>query len=269
MPAWLHIHRAQSPLIVSVPHAGLDIPDDLAAAFVSLDRARADADFHVDRLYAFARDLGATFICTSISRSVIDVNRDPSGVSLYPGMATTELCPTARFNDEPLYRDGRAPEASEIARRRTLYFDPYHAAIAAEIARLGTLHRRIVLYDAHSIVSRAPRLFEGELPQFNIGTFGGRSCAQSLTQRVAAACTDESCVINGRFKGGWITRRYGAPQTGVHAIQMELAMRGYLDEGGPWPPVWDEMRARPMQAVLRRVLGECLAFAEAPHASAD
>jgi len=260
MPSWLTLERGEAPLIVSIPHAGIAIPGDLADAYVSIESAQADADFYVDRLYAFAHDLGATVISTSISRSVIDVNRDPSGASLYPGMTTTELCPTARFNGAPLYREGCAPDAEEVAQRRARYFDPYHAALAAEVARLAALHPRVVLYDAHSILSRVPRLFEGELPQFNVGTFDARSCARTLTEHVVAACAEGSSVVDGRFKGGWITRHYGAPANGVHAIQMELAMRCYLDEDGPWPPAWNDARAAPMQVVLRNVLGACLAF---------
>jgi formiminoglutamase len=261
MTDWLNIERGEAPLVVSVPHAGLDIPTSLAPAYLSLDRARFDADFHVDQLYAFARDLDATVVRTSISRSVIDVNRDPSGQSLYPGQATTELCPTTRFDGEPLYKEGSAPGAGEITRRRATYFDPYHAALSEEIVRLRTRHSRVVLYDAHSIRSNVPRLFEGVLPQFNIGTFNGASCDPALTQHVTAACANDTHVVNGRFKGGWITRHNGAPASGVHAIQMELAMRGYLDEEGAWPPAWDAERARPLQRTLTQILAACIAFA--------
>ncbi len=263
MNDWLSVERGEAPLIISAPHAGLVIPDALAEAYVSPELARSDADFHIDRLYAFARDLGATIVRTAICRAAIDVNRDPSGASLYPARATTELCPTTSFDGAPLYRDGRGPSAEEIARRRVAYFDPYHHALAAEIVRLQRRRRIVVLYDAHSIRSRIPRLFAGELAQFNIGSFDGASCAQGLTDKVAGACAEGSCVVNGRFKGGWITRHYGAPARGVHAIQMELAMSGYLDENGPWPPSWDAARARPLQMRLMGVLAACLAFADA------
>jgi formiminoglutamase len=263
MNDWLSIERGEAPLIISAPHAGLVIPDPLGEAYVSPELARSDADFHIDQLYAFARDLDATIVRTAICRTVIDVNRDPSGASLYPGRATTELCATTSFDGAPLYRYGRAPNAEEILRRRVAYFDPYHDALAAEIARLHQRHRHVVLYDAHSIRSRVSRLFEGELPLFNIGSFDGASCAPGLTERVAEICGDASCVVNGRFKGGWITRHYGVPAAGVHAIQMELAMRGYLDENGPWPPDWDAARARPLQSTLIGVLTACLAFVDA------
>ncbi|MGQ0534164.1 MAG: N-formylglutamate deformylase [Caulobacteraceae bacterium] len=263
MNDWLSVERGEAPLIVSVPHAGLAIPYALAEAYTSPELARSDSDFHVDRLYAFARDLGATIVRTAICRTVIDLNRDPSGASLYPGRATTELCPTTSFDGAPLYRDGCAPNTEEIARRQATYFDPYHDALEAEIVRLQRRSRYVVLYVAHSIRSHVPRLFDGELPLFNIGSFDGASCAQELTDSIADVCGEGSCVVNGRFKGGWITRRYGAPARGVHAVQMEIAMRGYLDENGPWPPAWDAARARPLQTTLMGMLTACLVFVDA------
>jgi formiminoglutamase len=241
----------------------------LDGRFVSLWLATCDADWWVDRLYAFAHDLDATVISTRLSRSVIDVNRDPSGVSLYPGMATTELCPTTTFDGEPLYRPGHAPDEAEITVRRELFFDPYHGALAEEIARLRARHGAVSLYDAHSIRSVVPRLFEGELPTFNIGTNSGSSCDPALTARVEAVCdaSGRSRVTNGRFKGGHITRRYGRPAAGVHAIQMELACRGYMAEPAgrvapeTWPAPFDPKTAAPMAATLRTVLQACLEFA--------
>lgn len=259
---WLSISPGEAPIIVSIPHAGTDVPEDIRSSLLSLELAQHDADFFVDRLYAFASDFGATIIRTSMSRTVIDVNRDPSGQSLYPGQATTGLCPETGFDGASLYKSGMEPDGAEIARRRACFFDPYHEALSSQISRLRSVHSRIVLYDAHSILSQVPRLFEGELPQFNIGSFDGRSCAPSLTEGVASACSAHSTAVNGRFKGGWITRHYGDPENGVHAIQMELAMRGYLDEAGPWPPVWDASRAARLQPVLRDVLSACLDFAK-------
>jgi N-formylglutamate deformylase len=261
MNDWLTIARGDAPLIISVPHAGTHIPEDIMPALSDQLLAIGDADFYVDKLYQFAIQYGATIITTSISRTVIDVNRDPSGVSLYPGQTTTGLCPTERFDGTPLYHDGRELDESEIARRRGLYFNPYHAALHAEIDRLCAMHGRVVLYDAHSILSHVPRLFPGELLQFNIGSFDGKSCAPALTDAVSRACGD-SQIVNGRFKGGWITRHYGAPARGVHAIQMELAMRGYLDEAGPWPPIWEPTRAAPLQATLANIITACLHFAK-------
>jgi formiminoglutamase len=264
------VRRGAGPLIVSIPHAGTDLPPHLEGRFVSPWLATRDADWWVDRLYAFAEGLDATVIATALSRSVIDVNRDPSGASLYPGQATTELCPTTTFDGEPLYRRGHAPDAGEIAIRRQLFFDPYHGALSEEIERLRGRYGAVVLYDAHSIRSVVPRLFDGELPVFNIGTNSGASCDPALTLAVEAACaaSNRPRVTNGRFKGGYITRRHGAPHAGVHALQMELACRGYMREpaGAPsedtWPPPFDPDIARPMTATLNDVLQTCLDFAE-------
>ncbi len=270
--SWLAIHRGDAPLIVSLPHTGTAIPPEIEARLVSPWLARKDADWRVDRLYDFATDLGATVIRTAISRTVIDVNRDPSGASLYPGQTTTELCPTTTFDGEPLYRDGQAPDEAEINRRRAAFFDPYHAALTSETARLRQSHQRVVLYEAHSIRSLVPRLFDGQLPQFNLGTNSGGSCDRGLTMAVETACDASglSRVTNGRFKGGWTTRRYGQPAQGVHAIQMELACRGYMDDPieaptpDAWPAPYRPDQAAPMRAVLGEVLSACIAFARPP-----
>jgi formiminoglutamase len=173
--AWLTVSRGEAPLILSLPHTGLDLPDVLEARLISPWLARKDADYWVDRLYDFAHELGATVVRTAWSRTLVDVNRDPAGVSLYPGLATTELCPTTTFDGEPLYSTGEAPPDPEIADRRAAAFDPYHAAISTEIARLRARHARLVLYDAHSIRSSVPRLFDGVLPHYNLGTNDGAS----------------------------------------------------------------------------------------------
>ena len=267
---WLTVRRGMAPLLVSIPHTGTVIPDDIEARLVSPWLARVDADWWIDRLYDFAGDLDATVVHTAVSRSVIDVNRDPSGVSLYPGQATTELCPTTTFDGTPLYRTGERPSAGDIENRRHLYFEPYHAALSTEIGRLIGEHERIVLYDCHSIRSLIPRLFEGMLPIFNIGTNDGASCDRTLTRLVEEICdaSGHQRVTNGRFKGGYITRRYGNPSGGVHAIQMELACRGYIDEvPGPiaepdWPVPYDEDYAAPIRASLRQVLAAAIAYAQ-------
>ena len=266
---WLEIARGDAPLIVSLPHTGTGIPADIQARLVSPWLGRRDADWWVEQLYGFAADLGATTVRTAMSRTVIDVNRDPTGASLYPGQAVTELCPTATFDGEPLYRQGAAPQDAEIAARRTRWFAPYHRALNAEIVRLRARHGAVVLYDAHSIRSRIPRLFDGELPHFNIGTNSGLSCDPRLTAAVERACDASrfTRVTNGRFKGGSITRGHGRPDTGVHAIQMELACRGYMEEpsGAPtpesWPPPFDPARAAAMTRALTGVLEACLAVA--------
>lgn len=266
-PDWLHVWRADTPLILAMPHGGTSIPAALADRHVSPWAARRDADWHIAELYADLAE--ATIVATDISRSVIDVNRDPSGASLYPGQATTELCPTTDFDGAPLYRDGAAPDAAEIAQRRAAWFDPYHAALAGEIARLRARHDRVVVYDCHSIRSRIPRLFDGELPELNIGTNGGATCDPALREAVAGvvAASGRSHVVDGRFRGGWTTRHHGRPADGIHAIQMETAIRAYLREPegavapANWPPIWDADHAAPLRATLRAVLDAALRFA--------
>jgi N-formylglutamate deformylase len=265
---WLSVQRGSAPLVVTMPHTGTDLAADMEAGLESPWLARKDADWWIHRLYGFAADLGATVIRTAVSRTVIDVNRDPSGASLYPGQATTELCPTTTFDGELLYRAGYAPDAAEIAKRRRIYFEPYHRALTTELARLRAQHAVLVLYDCHSIRSRIPRLFAGSLPNFNIGTNSGASCSPALTASVAALCAETAFerVTNGRFKGGYTTRHHGRPSDGVHAMQMELACRGYMREPdqvdpGNWPTPYDEVFAEPMRVVLERILTACIEFA--------
>lgn len=270
---WLSVTRGDAPLLLSVPHSGTEL-FDLEPRFVSPWLARRDADWWIAELYGFAAQRGATIVRTAVSRSVIDVNRDPSGRSLYPGMATTELCPTTTFDGEPLYREAAQLTADEIDRRRLRYFEPYHATLREEAARLRQQHPRIVIYDCHSIRSRIPRLFDGLLPQFNLGSNDGQSCDPALSAATASACADSgySHVLNGRFKGGYITRSFGRPAEGLHALQMELACRGYLQEpDGPvspdnWPPPFDPDFAAPLRTVLETVLDRCITFALSPTA---
>ncbi|WP_192363585.1 N-formylglutamate deformylase [Mesorhizobium mediterraneum] len=267
-PSWLTLTRGTAPLLVSIPHTGIDLAG-LENRLMSPWLGRRDADWWIDKLYDFAEDLGATVVHTAISRTVIDVNRDPSGASLYPGQATTGLSPTETFDGDPLYRAGQEPDASEIDERREKYFVPYHAALQAEIDRLRALHQKIVVYDCHSIRSVLPRLFEGTLPVFNLGTNDGKSADPALQAMVdeILAGTGETYVVNGRFKGGWITRNFGQPQNGVHALQMELSNRGYMREpegkGTPdnWPVPYDPAFAAPIRATLKRILESAIAWA--------
>lgn len=270
-PSWLTVTRGEGPLLVSIPHTGTDLAG-LDARLVSPWLARKDADWHIEKLYDFAAGLGATVVRTSISRTVIDVNRDPSGASLYPGQATTGLCPVESFDGEPLYRDGQDPGTAEIAQRVQSYFDPYHDALATEIARLGALHSRVVVYDCHSIRSIVPRLFEGELPVLNLGTNGGTSADPELERLIVRQleASGRSFVANGRFRGGWITRHYGRPTDGVHAVQMEIACRGYLREPlgtvneADWPVDYDTAHARPLRDELAAILQSAIEWAGGP-----
>jgi N-formylglutamate deformylase len=231
-----HFVRGTRPVLLSIPHVGTHIPDALRGDYTDTALQLADTDWHLDRLYAFAHQLGASVLQATHSRSVIDLNRPPDDQSLYPGRITTGLCPTETFRGEPLYRAGRAPDSPETARRLALYWQPYHQALAAELDRLKSLHGQVLLWDAHSIASQLPRLFDGQLPDLNLGTADGASCAAEVLAPAAAIAQGSgfSAVVNGRFKGGHITRRYGNPVQGVHAIQLELCQYLYMDETTPF-----------------------------------
>lgn len=261
MNRWLHVHQGQAPLVISMPHAGTVIPPEIAGHLVSHDLAIHDCDWFMPQLYDFAEALGATIVRTDISRTAIDVNRDPTGQSLYPGQATTGLCPTETFDDVPLYKAGHAPRQAEIYRRRISYFTPYHDALEGEIDRLRLIHPRVVLYDAHSIRSCVERLFEGELPALNLGTNSGASAEAGVVAIAEKhmAASGFSSVTNGRFKGGWITRHYGRPEEGVHALQMEIAQRAYMDEPqGLAIPAWNPDRAATLQGTLKAMLTDLI-----------
>jgi N-formylglutamate deformylase len=266
---WLAVKRGDAPMIVSFPHTGTDIPADIEEKLHSPWLARKDADWWVQLLYDFVQSLGVTTVRTSLSRTVIDVNRDPSGASLYPGQATTDLCPVITFDGEPLYEPGQEPDAGEIERRRAEYFAPYHAALEDEIRRLRAQHPCVVLYDAHSIRSRVSRLFDGLLPHLNIGTNNGATCDSTLTASIESVCDKSGFtrVTNGRFRGGWTTRHYGDPARGIHAVQMELACRGYMAEpaepftSNNWPPAYDPAKATALRTTLNSAVQACLAFA--------
>jgi N-formylglutamate deformylase len=268
---WLEVHRGPAPLIVAFPHTGTEIPRELEPRLVAPWLARKDADWWVHLLYDFVPSLGATTVRTAISRTFIDVNRDPSGLSLYPGQPTTDLCPLTTFDGEALYLPGLSPDTAEIRSRRISYFDPYHATLRSEVDRLRHHHGAVVVYDAHSIRSSIPRLFAGQLPQYNIGTHDGASCDRALSGAVEAVCarSTPSHIVNGRFKGGWTTRHYGKPGEGVHALQMELACRSYMPEpleppgAHNWPPAYDAVYASQTRGVLKQVLEACVSFVEA------
>jgi N-formylglutamate deformylase len=245
-----------SPLLLAQPHGGIEIPESIAARLNALGLARADTDWHIGRLYHDLRS-DASIVSTPVHRYVIDANRDPSDESLYPGQNTTGLCPTTTFDGESIYLDGQQPSADEIAERLRDYHRPYHDALAEQLERIRQKHGYVILYDCHSIRSLVPYLFDGRLPDFNIGTNSGRSCDPAIEQAVHRHCQAASgydSVVNGRFKGGWTTRHYGQPQKGVHAIQMELAQRRYMLEQAPWS--YNDASADKLRAILAGILDE-------------
>ena len=249
------VFRADGPIVLGVPHAGTHVPDAIRARLNETGRLLADTDWHVDRLYSELVP-GATMVCATFHRYVIDANRDPEGASLYPGQNTTSLCPTTDFDGRPIYLDGQEPDADEIAQRRRDFHAVYHEALAAEIERVRRIHGVAILYDCHSIRSHIPFLFEGKLPDFNIGTNNGATCSPLVESAVVQACKSAesySSILNGRFKGGWTTRHYGRPSDGVHAIQMELAQSTHLSEEAP-PFAYDQAKAGKLRGHLKTIL---------------
>ncbi|TZF91053.1 N-formylglutamate deformylase [Cognatilysobacter lacus] len=250
------LHRGRVPLLVSLPHDGSEIPPALAARMNDHARAAPDTDWHVSRLYTFARDaLGASLLVPRYSRYVVDLNRPPDDTSLYPGQNTTGLCPARCFSGEDVYLDGQAPDQAEVRQRVEQYWRPYHAAIAGELARLRAAHARVVLWEGHSIRGGGlPFLFPGRLPDLNLGTVGGTSCVGAVQQGVEAALAAQSTydwVSNGRFRGGYITRHYGRPSEGIDAVQLEISQRAYMDES---TLAYDVPAARRLQSLLESLL---------------
>jgi len=248
-----------TPLLVSVPHVGTAIPEDVAAALVPRAMAREDTDWHLDEVYAFARELGAGLLVPRYSRYVIDLNRPPENAPMYPGANNTELVPTRFFSGDPLYREGRIADEAEVARRVDAYWRPYHEALAGELVRLRSAHGIAVVWDGHSIQAELPWLFPGRLPDLNLGTVAGASCAQALRATlmdVLAAQSGFSHVTDGRFQGGYITRRYGRPAERIHAVQLEMALSTYMDETHAAYPVApaDPLRLARLRPVLRALL---------------
>ncbi len=250
----VHIIKGNRPVIIAMPHTGLYVPRRIKTVLNERGLDLADTDWHVDRLY---RGLvpGATIVRANFHRYVIDANRDPSGKSLYPGQNTTSLCPLTDFSGRNIYIKDREPDTAEIERRRLAFHAPYHTALKNEISRLRRTHKNVVLYDCHSIRSRVPFLFAGDLPDFNIGTNESTTCDPRLEKTVTDICESApgfTSVLNGRFKGGWTTRHYGKPGAGIHAIQMELSQRTYMDEMRPW--TYGPNRARKIRKILREIL---------------
>lgn len=256
-PPLFHLREGDSRLIVSIPHSGTFLPPDIAATLTPLGRQVIDTDWHVDRLYGFLAALDVTTIVATHSRTVVDLNRGPDGGKLYPGQAETGICPTETFDGAPLYAEARLA-ASAIGQRIETYWRPYHDALAANIARIKARHGRAILLDGHSIRAEVPRLFAGTLPDLNFGTNDGASCEAALAARAFAVVGEDfSKVLNGRFKGGYITRHYGRPHEDVHTIQLEMTQRSYMLESRPVP--YDADRAEKLISTLRRLVEALMA----------
>ncbi|AMO99877.1 N-formylglutamate deformylase [Collimonas arenae] len=258
--------RGHLPLLVSMPHAGEYIPPEIAANMTPVALQIADTDWHMPLLYDFLHEIGASVLVATHSRYVIDLNRPRDNVNLYPGQDTTGLCPIDTFHKEALYQDGKQPDDTEIQRRITSHWEPYHNQLQNELQRMRAEHGVAMLWDAHSIASVVPRFFEGRLPDLNLGTASGASCAPELAQQlqlIAALATDDgySHALNGRFKGGHITRHYGKPEQNIHAVQLEQTQLTYMEEQLPF--AFDEERAARVRPTLRRFLQTMLTWADA------
>jgi len=250
------VKQGTSPFILASPHGGTQVEPSIWDRLNDRGKILADTDWHINRLYD-GLGFDVTTVQATFNRYVIDANRDPSGASLYPGQNTTSLIPTTDFNNQPIWREGQEPTQADIEDRLARFHTPYHEALSQEIERIKALHGVVILYDCHSITSPLPFLFEGQLPDFNIGTNDGTSCAPLVEQSleyIAGITSDYSYVVNGRFKGGWTTRHYGDPANGVHAVQMELVRENYLETDAP-PFAYDENKAERLRTHLQKILG--------------
>ncbi len=258
MSEFYSLHRGDAPLVISIPHLGTEIPAPLKHLYSHAALTLADTDWHLDRLYDFAKGVGATVLGARISRYVIDLNRPPDDESLYPGQTTTGLCPTETFRGEPVYQLGKAPDQAEKKRRVDAYWQPYHTALSTELDRIRERHPNVLLWEAHSIASVLPRLFDAKLPDLNLGTQDGRTANPHVQAAAQAAAADSAYtwVENGRFKGGYITRHFGDPEHGIHAIQLEMCQSTYMNEAAPFS--YHEERAAAVQPTIQRMVSGAL-----------
>jgi N-formylglutamate deformylase len=265
------LYPGSAPLLVSMPHIGTHIPSELQSAYTPRALAMEDTDWHLARLYNFLPELGASVLTPDTSRYVIDLNRPPDDAPMYPGASNTELCPTRFFTGDALYRAGCEPNSDERLRRRNTYWQPYHAALAAEVQRIQAMHGFALLWDAHSIRSQIPWLFEGTLPGLNIGTASGASADPAIAAAIEQVCAQAGAVthvVNGRFKGGYITRHYGAPHKGIHAVQLEMCQTLYMAETAPF--AFDEDKAASIRPLLKVMMQHALvACAAVPFSAAS
>jgi N-formylglutamate deformylase len=258
-------HQGTRPLLLSMPHVGTFVPPQLAMRMSEEARYLPDTDWHLEQLYEVAEEIGASVLVATHSRYVIDLNRSPDGASLYPGQRVTSLCPVDTFNDTLIYTNCSGPNDEEVATRRNTIWQPYHAKLTEELARLKAVHGIAMLWDAHSIRSELPRFFDGKLPDLNLGTSNGTSCSPALATAlldIARQAKGFTSVLNGRFTGGYITRHHGRPDEGVHAVQLEMTQSSYMQESRPFNYLPE--LASLVQPHLRHLLEAVLAFAETP-----
>jgi N-formylglutamate deformylase len=254
-------HAGSAPLLISMPHSGIGVPDDVRARFTEAGCALPDTDWHLPRLYDFVFDSPAHVLVANYSRYVVDLNRDPSGAQLYPGADNTGLCPTTTFERDEIYRPGQAPGDSEIAERVETYWRPYHDHLRETLLTIRDKWGYAILFDAHSIRARVPRFFEGRLPDLNVGTNSGASASGDLAETLVKALADGQqfdVALNGRFKGGFITRHCGDPEEAVHAVQLEMVQANYMSERPPFS--YGAAKTEPLRGILRDALNTLLTW---------
>lgn len=248
------LHQGTKPLLLSLPHNGAEIPESILSKLKPFAHSAPDTDWFVDQLYAFAKALGASILKPRYSRYVIDLNRSPDDVSLYPGQNTTGLCPLKAFTGESIYLDGQQPDHNEIVHRRTQYWQPYHSALHAELVRIKQQHGKVLLWEGHSIQPELPFLFEGKLPDLNLGTASGASLPDEFLSKFTDILSQQSrytWVSNGRFKGGYITRHYAKPDARMYAFQLELSQSAYMDHSFKH---FDAEKAAPVQDLIKQLM---------------
>jgi N-formylglutamate deformylase len=253
----------RTPLLVSMPHTGTHVPAEIKKRFTGAALALPDTDWHLEKLYDFLEEIGASVLVATHSRYVADLNRPPDNANLYPGQDTTPLVPVDTFHNQPIYRRGAEPAGSEVAERVETYWRPYHARLAEELARLKEKYDYALLWDAHSILSKVPRFFSGTLTELNLGTADGRSCGTGIGEGLMKKVSGYGAVLNGRFKGGFITRHYGDPANGVHAVQLELSEATYMEEAPTFR--FKNALAAPLRPQLRALIAEFCRLGHAQH----
>lgn len=245
---------AEIPLLVSIPHCGTHLPQDVADRMQPHAADLPDTDWHLHRLYDFVPGLGAWTVYAHLSRYAVDLNRAPDGAALYPGRTETSLVPVRTFAGASLYLPGAEPDANEVQQRRARWWDPYHAALGRRLQHIKDRHGYALLFDAHSITGWVPSFSPEPLPDFMPGDVDGTSCAPALSAAVHSVIegADRSWQANRPFKGGYITRSLGRPSERIHALQLEMSQRTYMTEGAPY--AWNPELADGLRPLLGAVL---------------
>ena len=247
--------KDEVPILLSIPHCGTDFPIEVRRQFdADLIGAPDDTDWFVDHLYDFAAAMGITTIYATNSRWVIDLNRDPANKPLYTdGRIITALCPTTNFEGQPIYVDRRAEvDPGEVSRRWELYYKPYHEQIGKKLFELKNKFGKVLLWECHSIRQFVPKVFPEKFPDLILGTNDEQSADQGMIKAVLTELNNSKFSVNHNFpfKGGYITRHFGRPSEGQHAMQLEMSKVNYMDDS---EKNYDNKRADKVREVLKKV----------------